>query len=65
MNPAAHVAGVEDVAIRQGRPVREALLEAADTWDRWKETSGLLNEPFAEAARLARERVEQMEEPHD
>ena len=63
MNPAAHVAGVEEVAIRQGRPVREALLEAERTWLLWSETSGLLHEGYLACARLARERIEQMEEP--
>ena len=63
MNPAAHVAGVEEIAIRQGRPVREALLEAERTWLLWSETSGLLNDGYLACARLARERVEQMEEP--
>ena len=63
MTPAAHVAGVEEVAIRQGRPVREALLEAAEVWDRWAECSGLLDGFYLDAARLARERIAQMEEP--
>ncbi len=62
MNPAAHVAGVEEVAIRQGRPVREALLEAAETWNRWGDCSGGINEFYIEAQRLARERIAQMEE---
>ena len=34
MNPAAHVSAVEEIAIRQGRDVREALRQAAETWDR-------------------------------
>lgn len=63
MNPAAHVSAVEEIAIRQGRDVRDALREAAETWDRWALTSGLLNGGYEDAARLARERLAQMEEP--
>ena len=63
MNPTAHVDSVVEIAIRQGRPVREALLEAERTWLLWSETSGLLNDGYLACARLARERVEQMEEP--
>jgi len=63
MNPAAHVSAVEEIAIRQGRDVREALADAERTWLLWSGTSGLLNEGYAECARLARERLAQMEEP--
>ena len=62
MNPAAHVDSVVEIAIRQGRDVREALRQAADTWELWSGTSGGMNQLFVDAARLARERLAQMEE---
>lgn len=62
MNPAAHVDAVVEIATRQGRDVREALRQAAETWDRWGLTSGLMNDGYNECARLARERLAQMEE---
>jgi len=63
VNPAAHVSAVEEIAIRQGRDVATALREAAETWDKWAVASGLLDPFYAEASRLARERIAQMEEP--